>query len=296
LAARLPEQAALRWQQQQQQRLPKGQVLPDQEAELDNSLNTLGLVLMRLWQLGCAAAEQPATGDAINVGIVLNLMRCSEMHALVAQHAEVMLWCWPNTDISGSNADASAASSSSSSSSSTGHSHRSEPVRYGKLVLPRLPLVTYTAALPVALAAAQMLACYTDAVQQLLTANITSEQHELDDEHDASCAQEVGLAVQYAIDGMGDRSVLALQLLLLACQAKVHWHEVAGKQQQRATVCNLRPSSCQQQQQQQLIAAGEPEYLRLRKHHDLLLETYHCKDADIAAILGQQQEGLPRTT
>jgi hypothetical protein len=138
LVARLPEQAGLRWQRkQQQQRLPKGQVLPDQEAELDNSRNTLGLVLMRLWQLGCAAAEQPATGDAINVGIVLNFMRCSETHALVAQHAEVMLWFWPKADTSGSNADASAASSSSSSS--TGHIHRSEPVRYGKLVLPRLP-------------------------------------------------------------------------------------------------------------------------------------------------------------
>jgi hypothetical protein len=59
LAAKLPEQAELQrqrqqqqQQQQQQQRLPKGQLPPDQQAELDNSLNTLSLVLLRLWLLG----------------------------------------------------------------------------------------------------------------------------------------------------------------------------------------------------------------------------------------------------
>jgi Tfp pilus assembly protein PilP len=116
---------------------------------------------------------------------------------------------------------------------------------------------------------------------------------------------------------MADRALLAVQLLLLACQAKVHFIEVAGKQLRRSLVPNLTPhglplpppqqqqqSEQQQQQQQQQqqeqqeqqvqqpIAAAKPEYLRLQDHHDLLLESYSCKNTDIVAILGQQQEEL----
>jgi hypothetical protein len=76
-------------------------------------------------------------------------MRCSRQHTCVAQHVELMLLCWPKVDAAGSNADALTTSSSSSSSNSS----RSEPVRYGFLVLPRLPQVTYADALPVALEA-----------------------------------------------------------------------------------------------------------------------------------------------
>jgi hypothetical protein len=52
LATRYKEQDQARQQRQQQpsqqQRLPKGQLPRDQQAELDNSLNTFGLVLMSL--------------------------------------------------------------------------------------------------------------------------------------------------------------------------------------------------------------------------------------------------------
>jgi hypothetical protein len=297
LSARLPEQAELRLmrqqqQQQQQQRLPKGQLPPDQQAELDNSLNTLSLVLLRLWLLGCAAADQLAEGDdVVNAGIVIGLMSCSKQHACVAQHVELMLLCWPMADAAGSNADIAV----SSSSCSTGHSRRTEPVRYGKLVLPRLPLVTYTDALRVALAAAHTLACFTDAVQQLPTANIQPMQLDPEGGDAAECARAVGQALQDASSDMTDRSVLALQLLLLACQAKVHWSHVAWKQHWMSPVRNLAPSGFQQQQQQQQ-APGTPAYLVLQDHHDLLLSTYRCKDADMTLILGQQQEGLPQTT
>jgi short subunit dehydrogenase-like uncharacterized protein len=305
LSARLPEQAEWRLQhkqQQQQQRLPKGQLPPDQQAELYNSLNRL--VLLRLWLLGCAAADQLAQpamgGDVVNAGIVLGSMRCSKQHVCVAQHVELILLCWPRPDASRSVADAP--TGSSSSSSSIDHSRKTEPVRYGKLVLPWLPQVTYGAALRVVLAAAHTLACFTDSVQQLQTANIQPLQLDPGNDDAAECAREVRQAVQDASSDMTDRSVLALQLLLLACQAKVHWYDVAWKQDRRSLVRNLAPSGFQQpqqqqqQQQQQQRAAGKPAYLVLQDHHDLLLSTYRCKDADMTLILGQQQEGLPQTT
>jgi hypothetical protein len=308
LSARLPEQAEW-WlqhehqeqQQQQQQppqRLPKGQLPPDQQAELYNSLNRLSLVLLQLWLLGFAVADrlvQPAIGDdVVNAGIVLGSMRCSKQHVRVAQHVELIVLCWPKADASRSIADAP--TSSNSSSSSIDHSRMTEPVRYGKLVLPRLPQVTYGAALRVALAAAHTLACFTDSVQQLQTANIQPLQLDPDNEDAAECAQEVREAVQDASSDMTNRSALALQLLLLACQAKVHWSGVAWEQHRRSSVRNLAPSGFQQQQQQQQRAPGAPAYLVLQDHHDLLLSTYRCKDAGMTRILGQEQEGLPQTT
>jgi hypothetical protein len=308
LAAKLPEQAELRRQrqqqqqqkQQQQQRLPKGQLPPDQQTELDNSLNTLGLVLLQLWLLGCSGANEllqlRREGDTVRVETLVGLsMRCSRQHACVAQHVELMLLCWPKVDASDNNAYRSSSSSSNSS--------RSEPVRYGKLVLPRLPQVTYADALPVALAAAQQLAVFNDAVQLVLPADTQPVQLE----SNAEGLGAIGPALHDARGDMADRALLAVQLLLLACQAKVHFIEVAGKQLRRSLVPNLTPHGLplppppppqqqseqqQEQQVQQPIAAAKPEYLRLQDHHDLLLESYGCKNTDIVAILGQQQEEL----
>jgi hypothetical protein len=83
--------------------------------------------------------------------------------------------------------------------------------------------------------------------------------------------------------------VLALQLLLLACQAKVHW-QLLTKVLQRVTsqVPNLRPPSIQQQQQPAL--RGRPERLLLLPHHGLLRKPYRCGDADILAAMEQQQQ------
>jgi hypothetical protein len=298
LAARLAEQAELRRQrqQQQQQRLPKGQLPPDQQAELDNSLNTLSLVLLRLWLQGCAVDDKllqlPTLDGPVSLGSVLGLgMRCSKQHVRVAQHVELMLLYWPKADAAGSNADAPP----TSSSSSTGHSRRSEPVRYGKLVLQWLPQVTYVDALPVALAAAQQLAVFNDAVQ--LVVDPTQPIHcEPNSKEKAKDAGDAAPAVHDARGDMTDRSVLALQLLLLACQAKVHWYGVAERQQRRSLVRNMVPGSLQQQQQgeqqqqQQLIAADTIQYLRLQDGHNLLLESYRCKDADIAALLKEHQQ------
>jgi hypothetical protein len=81
-----------------------------------------------------------------------------------------MLQSWPTAEASGCSADTAinTTTTSSSSSSSTGHSQRSEPVRYGKIVLPKLPQVTHAAALPAALATAETLAGVIDKVQQEL--------------------------------------------------------------------------------------------------------------------------------
>jgi hypothetical protein len=132
LASRYKEQHQARQQQQQasqqqqqQQRLPKGQLPPDQQAELDNSLRALGLALLRLWQLGCAATTdhlvQAATGEAAaaaaaaaaageDAGPTLRrLSELAEVHSCVAQAAEIMLICWPTTEASGGTADTPAA-------------------------------------------------------------------------------------------------------------------------------------------------------------------------------------------
>jgi hypothetical protein len=103
---------------------------------------------------------------------------------------------------------------------------------------------------------------------------------------------------------MADRALLAVQLLLLACQVTVHWYKVAGEYHTKSKVPDLTPRSSQKQQQQQQqqqqeqqpIAADTPVYLRLPHHHELLLESYRCKDADVAAILGRKHEGLPHNT
>jgi hypothetical protein len=162
LAARLPAQAEMQQQQQQQQQ--QGQLPPDQQAELHNSLNTLGFTLLRVWAMGsnmstsafaqqqqqqqqsASAAAAADTLEPFDVTINFTYYMCC--HTYAALYAELALHAWPPGS---STAAGTAASSSIAAGSST------DSVTYGKQVLPRLILVSAEAALPAALATAHTL-------------------------------------------------------------------------------------------------------------------------------------------
>jgi hypothetical protein len=295
LVRRLPEQAERRRQQQQQQRQPKGQLPPDQQAELDNSLNTLGLALLRVWALACHVAstlalpqQQPAVaavGAVIDqceaAFLTMGVLRC---HWKAAVYAELALRTWPP----GNSTAASTAASSSSSSSDT--------VRYGKQVLPKLAPVSVEAALPAALATAHALAGCIDTMasyvalddQQLLqqlqnaTANGRTVCSEL--------VNDFRQMLQEGSQNFANTSVLDLQLLLLAHQAKLQHATLRVTQRGFSVVSRIVPTILQLQQQQQQPTVGVLDKLMLPSCHERLLAAYDMSVVNIAALEQQQQQ------
>jgi hypothetical protein len=102
--------------------------------------------------------------------------------------------------------------------------------------------------------------------------------------------------LQQASECLADGSVLELQLLLLARQAKQQNEALAGAEHERlSAVPKLIPSNLQQQQQQ---SDGLHDKLVVPPHHELLLEEFlssldDLKDAEIAALEQQQLAILP---
>jgi hypothetical protein len=190
---------------------------------------------------------------------MLHTLLIFEQYNQVAQCAELALQCWPAACAAQGSAGASNSSSSSSSSSG-------------------VTAVTVADALPVALAAASMLPDCIAARQHYQ--NMTPQQY-------WEQVVELGLVgshrefLQLQQGGswrLTSRPVLALQLLLLACQAKLHWQGCAADAsmpQPELAPGSSRLLGCTQQQQQQ----GQ-----LLQQHDLLLAAYKCQAADLSAI------------
>jgi hypothetical protein len=247
-------------EQQQQQQLP-----PDQQAELDNSLNVLGLALLRLWQhvaqahvvyeeeiiaptpLAEAAHEQRGAAATAHMHLVLYVPR-------VMWLAELAIRYWP-------------AVTPGSSSSSRG------TVQYGAVLLPKLAPVSSVDALAVGLATAQLAACCIDAWH--------------------NWELEPTLWGKPDINSLAGLLTLRLQLLLLACQAK----QLKTQQLGYSEVPVLRPGAYKQQQQQEAsrtaVICSRSTHMELPSHHDLLLDAYDLPAAvDLAALEQQQQQHL----
>jgi hypothetical protein len=84
---------------------------------------------------------------------------------------------------------------------------------------------------------------------------------------------------------LSDPSVLELQLLLLACQAKLRHQQLAATQQGCSLVHEMTQTSCRQQHQQ----PGVLQQLQLPAAHQDLLSQYALHEVDLAQ-LGQQQQ------
>jgi hypothetical protein len=284
LAKRLPEQAQQRQQQEQtQQRLPKGQLPPDQQAELDNGLNSLGQSLLRVWLLGCTVCEAVLAdfdahgdGDFNRVG-AHGMVHLNRHYSHVPHYAELAVTCWPASED---------AAGSSVAAPSSGSSSSSETVRYVKQVLPRLGQVTAASALPAALATAQVLATCIDAMQELTSSHDQQLKHE---------AEDFGMQSLQSSMLLDGQAVLGLQLLLLTCRAKLLFQEMEVTQHGRSQVRVAAPKILQQQQQQQQQQDidGLHGQLRLNAYHEPLLRNYNCKDADMATLKQQYPAAVP---
>jgi hypothetical protein len=279
-------------QQQQQQR---GQLPPDQQVELDNSLNSLALSALHMWLLlfgalaaaplgtgrassGAAAAAAAAAGAA--AGFSSALVELGYEYEQVASYAVQALKFWPAPQ-----ADTSAESSTPSSSSSS----NKRVVRYANVALPYLPVVDVTHMLPAALALAQTLSIALDAVQQY--ASMPMDQVVQQQGQNAKMFCDM---VQLTRAWLAQPSVLELQLLLLACQAKVCHQQLAVTQQGLSAVHALSKDSWQQQQQQgQALGQQQRRRLKLPAAHDQLLDKYGLLKADLAQLQQQHTAGPP---
>jgi hypothetical protein len=303
LAIRLPEQAKLRQQRQQQQqkhqqqRQPKGQLPFDQQEELDNSLYTLGLALMRVWTLGCQismnhfAQQQQLSSlaaDAAAAGLEPFRVTATKIafmlrHQQVAQYAELSLHMWPRDSAA---AAGNAASSSSSSSN--------DLVRYGKQVLPRLAPVSFDVALLVALAAAQTLGSCIEILEHYTAIDVQQLQQQFaptayGGEFSLDEVEAFRKLLQQNREAFADKSVLALQLLLLAHQAKMQRAALMTTQGGRTDVDRLTHSALQQQQPAD-CALGK---LFVPEYHSRVLAACNVSRQNIAALEQQHLVALP---
>jgi hypothetical protein len=304
-------------QQQQQQQLP-----PDQQAELDNSLNVLGLAVLKLWQHIVHAKVvyledvQSQTDNAAwlfarrtprqvaYIGLPAYLSYLSRL-------AEHSLRSWPLPDAAAAAGSSSSSGGGGPTSSSSGSSR--DMVRYGKVLLPKLQVVCSTDALPAALVTAQEIGRCID------------ETHSWDQETGESESERLGAHVFQ----LGDRSVLRLQLVLLAFQAKLlrkdrclshvrclqsgaslqQQQQQGIEQQQQASVEQpQQPQAEGGQQQQQQPEEDEDSavdfsrsdaymnHLHLPGDHQLLLSSYVFHEADLAALEQQHLAGMHHVT
>jgi hypothetical protein len=185
-------------QKQQQKQLPA-----DQQAELDNSCNVLGLAVLKLWQhiahavivhqddvqSTAGAAEWCTPSQNACVKLDPHIMGFSRL-------ADEYLSSWLPAEASAGSSSAGGPTSSSSSSSSV-----RDMVRYVKVLLPKLQLVRHTDALPAALVTAQEVVRCIDAAH--------------------TWSQEASRFWGPIKVWVGDCRVLQQQLLLLAFQAKL---------------------------------------------------------------------------
>jgi hypothetical protein len=306
LAQRLPEQAELRrqrQQQQQQRRQPKGQLPPDQQAELDNSLNVLGVTMLRVWDLGCylaatelsqlqpspAAAAAAASLDACIEAVVTNiLMQCSWQ---AAKYAELSLTCWPGDDTVAAAANSSSSSSGGSgtrTSDGSGSGSSSEVVRYGKHTLSRLATVTTADAVPAVFATAHTLASCIDTVRSHLSMDTRELQQELGCTSEEAAIERYKQQLQQSSGHLADNAVLALQLLLLACQAHMHYEDLLSTEERRPAAYNLTPSNLLQLQQQSDL----PDQSLPLGDHEHLMAAYGVSTEDIRLGAGKHLAGL----
>jgi hypothetical protein len=229
-------------QQQQHKQLP-----PDQQAEQDNSLNVLGLAVLKLLQHLVHAtivnhkdvqSQTDATERMCARGTPTAYAYVSlSAHFLgFSRLAECFVGSWPSSEAAAGSSGSSLPSSSSSSSSSSSNSSSSsrDMVRYGKLLLPKLQLVRNTNALPAALVTAQDMCRCINATHNRV--------------------QEASQVLGPKAGWLGNRSVLQLQLLLLACQAKL----LSRKQGLASCVRCLQPGTSTKQQQQQQPGMKQP--------------------------------------
>jgi hypothetical protein len=293
------QQPAERWQQprqqhhsnqpgdqQQQQQQQRGQLPLDQQVELDNSLNSLALSALHMWLLlfGALAAAPHGTGKASSsaaagagVAPAAALVELGCQYEQVAGYAVQALKFWPAPQ-------AYAATDGSTSSNRS-------VVRYGDVVLPYLPVVDVTRLLPAALALAQSLSIALDAVQQYASMPIDQLV-----QLQGQGAKVFSNMVQLSRIALADPSVLELQLLLLACQAKLRHQQLAATQQGLSCVHGLSKDSWwQQEQQEQAIEQQQQQrrprrLLKLPAYHDLLLPMYALSKVDLAQQLQQQQQ------
>jgi hypothetical protein len=285
--------------QQQQQQQQRGQLPRDQKVELDNSLNSLALSALHMWLLlfdalaaaphGTDIASSSAAAAGAAAAPPSALVQLGYEYEQVASYAVQALKSWPEPQ-----ADTAAESSTPSSSSSSSSSSR-QIVRYGNVVLPHLPVVDATHMLPAALALAQSLSVALDAVQQC--ASMPMDQLVQLQGQDAKVLRNM---VQLSSIALSVPSVLELQLLLLACQAKVRHQQLAVTQQGLSCVHALSTDSWwQQEQQEQAIEQQQQQQqqqrrrlLKLPAYHDLLLSMYALSKVDLAQQLQQQQQRM----
>jgi hypothetical protein len=319
-AAKLCEKLTCRQQQQQQQqqRQSKGQQADQEQAELNNSFNHLALAALRLWLLLCDTlttvpadtASSAASGSSSTTAAAAAAVPSAEYASPGKDYAQVAKFCvhamqhWPAP----STADAAisgAASSSSSSTSSTGAT-----VRYGKVTLQQLPVADAAAALPAVLAAAQTISAGIAAVDHY--SRMTKQQLvQLGKQLDEDKPEQLEKSLKESRVALFTPAVFELLLLLLACQAKVHYVLAAPQLQQQqqqqllSVVCKLTlqrlaqppPSQQQQQgqdteqQQQQQQGHGPEQRLQVPTAHNQVLIRYNLKARDIALL--QQQQLLP---
>jgi hypothetical protein len=210
------------------------------------------------------------------------------VHWKAALYAELALRTWPASNSTA--ADTAASSTSSTSSSGT--------VRYGTQVLPRLAPVSAEAALPAALATAHTLASCIDALasymamddQQLLQLlPVTAAQ--------GAAEQDVHNYFRQVLPesshSLAVPPVLALQLLLLAHQAKLQHAARPGTHGKVSEVNTLTPTTLQQQQQ---LTDDVQDKLMLHRFHCRLLAAYKVAEHSIqnlAALEQQQVAALP---
>jgi hypothetical protein len=268
-------------QQQQQQKPQRGQLPPDQQVELDNSLNSLALSALHMWLLLCnalaAAAGLSGGGSrrSSSLDVATNSVGASAIRAAVyaktgAAYAQLAgyvaqaLASWPLQQ-----AEVAAGSSrggSAGNSRNSGNSSNRQLVRYGNVVLPPLPFLDVTHALAAAFELMQTVALSMDAVQRCN--GVMMQQG----------AQAVVDKVCETAAALTDPSVLELQLLLLACKAKLRHQQLAVTQQEHSMVCNMTQNRCRQQQ------PGAVQQLKPPAAHQQLLAKYALQEVDLAQL------------
>jgi hypothetical protein len=275
--------------QQQQQ----GQLPPDQQIELDNSLNSLTLSALHMWLLlfhALAAAAGPSGGgSSSNSSCAVTTSAAGASATPAAVYAKVgaglaplagcvtaALRAWPVQQAE--LAADSSRSSAGSNSLNSGSSSNRQVVRYGNVVLPQLPVVDVTHALEAAFELMQTVSLAMDAVQHCNGVTMQQLVQQQGQKEALACAEQLHKTAA----ALADPSVLELQLLLLACQAKLRHQQLAVTQQGRALVHEMTQNSWRQQQQVGLPAA-----------HQLLLANYDVQEVDLAQLAQQQQQQQP---
>jgi hypothetical protein len=259
---------------QQQQQQQRGQLPPDQQVELDNSLNSLALSALHMWLLLCNGGSSSsscdvttnAAGTSANPAAVY--VRVGAEYAHVAGYVAQAFASWPmqQAELDAGSSTAGAANNSRNSSNSSNR----QLVRYGNVVLPPLPFLDVTHALPVAFQLMRTVSLAMEAVQHY---NGDMMQQE---------AQALSEKLSETRAALADPSVLELQLLLLACLAKLRHQQLAVTQQGCSLVHDMSQKSWRQQ-------------LKLPAAHQDLLSKYALHEVDLAQLAQQQQQQQQRT-